>query len=368
MRVVYVISDINKALSFEWISLSLKSRFQLSFILIGQESSAFAVFLKKHSIRFYEVANHQSRFKKWLAVFRILRQEKPTAVHTHLWQANLIGLSASWLLRIKKRIYTRHHATVHYQEHPSGRKWDLLCNFLATEVIAISENIREILIRWDKANPKKIKLIYHGFDIDYFANVSSERVNALRAKHGLREGDFPVIGVISRYMEWKGIQYVITAFQKILSQFPAAKLILANAHGSYELQIRKLLTSLPPLAFIEIQFEEDLAALYKVFNVFVHVPVDPNVEAFGQTYIESLASGVPSIFTRSGVAREFISHNYNAWVVDFKNSDQIATGIAKILRDKSYHQTLTANGLKSIQKFSLDTHILALERLYKGHQ
>jgi glycosyltransferase involved in cell wall biosynthesis len=366
-KVVYVISDINKALSFEWVSLGLKSRFDLSFILITKMNSEFALFLKGNSLRFYEIADHQTRLKKWLAVFRILQHEKPAVVHTHLWQANLLGLSASWLLRIKKRIYTRHHATVHYHEHPTGRKWDILCNFLATDIIAISENIREILLHWDKANPKKVKLIYHGFDFHYFAHVSGQRMALLEAKYGLPEKDFPVIGVISRYMEWKGVQYIISAFQKILDQFPTAKLILANAHGSYENEIRKQLTSLPHQSFIEIQFEEDLAALYAMFDVFVHVPVDPTVEAFGQTYIESLASGIPSIFTLSGIAREFVSHNYNAWVVDFKNSDQIVTGVTKILLDKNYRQMLKTNGLKSLQKFSLEASVLALEKLYQVH-
>lgn len=300
-----------------------------------------------------------------MSVFRILHREKPAVVHTHLWQANLLGLSASWLLRIKKRIYTRHHATVHYHEHPSGRKWDLACNFFSTEIVAISQNVREILTLWDKANPKKIKLIYHGFELDYFASVSNERVNALRAKQKLQANDAPIIGVISRYMEWKGIQYIIPAFRKILNQFPNAKLILANAHGSYQAEIKQLLSSLPPRSFIEIRFEEDLAALYKIFDIFVHVPTDAHVEAFGQTYIESLASGIPSVFTLSGIAKEFVSRNYNAWVADFKNSDQIAMGIEKILGDKNYRQTLSSNGLKSIQQFSLDTHILALERLYK---
>jgi glycosyltransferase involved in cell wall biosynthesis len=366
-RIVCIISDIDKALSFEWIAQNLKSKFDLRFILIAKEGSEFSYFLKRHSIRFYEVGNHESRIRKWWLVLRILQGERPSIVHTHLWQANLLGLSASWLLRIKKRIYTRHHATVHYQEHPSGRKWDLLCNFLATEIIAISENISEILIRWDKANPKKIKLIYHGFDFDYFNNVSNRQTNALRAKQNLQKNDSPVIGVISRYMEWKGIQYIIPAFQKVLIQFPAAKLILANAHGSYKAEIKQLLTSLPPQSFVEIQFEEDLAALYKIFDVFVHVPIGPHVEAFGQTYIESLASGVPSVFTLSGIAREFVEHDFNAWVVDYKNSDQIAAGITKVLVDKNYRQMLSVNGLKSVQKFSLETHILALERLYKEH-
>jgi glycosyltransferase involved in cell wall biosynthesis len=88
------------------------------------------------------------------------------------------------------------------------------------------------------------------------------------------------------------------------------------------------------------------------------------VEAFGQTYIEALISKIPSVFTLSGIAREFVTHQHNAWVVDFKNSDQIVEGIMEIITNKELRERLIRNGETSIQKFSLDSHILALEKLY----
>lgn len=365
-KIVYIISDIDKALAFEWMATGLKDKYNLSFVLIGKTGSRFLGFLKLNNIFFYEVSDQHfpSTIGKWIKVLALLKQEKPDIVHTHLWRANLLGLSASWILRIKKRIYTRHHATVHYHEYPSGRKWDRICNALATNIIAISENTRTILVEWDKADAQKITVIHHGFDFDYFNSVTQERIDGLRAKWKIEPTDYPVVGVISRYLKWKGIQYIITAFDEIRKQFPMAKLVLANAKGNYDGPIKTLLVSLPPGSFVEIDFEEDLAALYRLFDVFIHVPIDSNVEAFGQTYVESLLVQVPSIFTLSGVAREFVKHEFNAWVVDFKRSDQIAQGILKILEDKDLNKLLRANGHFSIQQFSLHQHILELEKLY----
>lgn len=365
-KITYIVSDIDKALAFEWIALRLQKKFDLSFILIGKEESKLSFFLRNNSIRFYEVGNlnYPTRIRKWVQVLSILRQEKPAIIHTHLWEANLIGLSAAWLLRIEQRIYTRHHALIHYEEFPSGRKWDVLCNLLATHVVAISKNIEEILIHWDKAKVNKIRLIHHGFDFGYFNPVSSERIENLRAKYHLFGGDFPVVGVISRYMQWKGVHYTVSSFQKIREQFPTAKLVLANAHGEYESTIKEMLKSLPVDSFIEIRFEDDLAALYHLFDVFIHVPVDPHVEAFGQTYIEALIARVPSVFTLSGVAPEFIKHKHNAWVVDFKSSDQITQGVIEIITNKKLAEKLKEEGTTSIQQFSLDKFILALENLY----
>jgi glycosyltransferase involved in cell wall biosynthesis len=365
-KITYIISDIDKALAFEWVAMGLKEKFDLSFILIGKAESKFSFFLKEHSIRYCEINDQEfpSRIQKWIQLFWILKREKPNIVHTHLWNANLLGLSSAWVLGIKQRIYTRHHATTHYREFPSGRKWDVLCNTLATHIVAISKNVEEILIEWDKADAKKIRLIHHGFDLTYFKSITPTRVEALRTKYALTKNTSPVIGVISRYMQWKGIQYILPAFKKIREEYPNAKLVLANAHGNYASIIKKSLQSLPVGSFIEIKFEEDLAALYRIFDVFVHVPIDAHAEAFGQTYVEALVTRTPSVFTLSGIAREYIVHKQNAWVVDFQNSDQIVEGINALLNDKTLREQLKQQGEGSVQQFSLEGYILALEKLY----
>ena len=365
-KLIYIISDVDKAVSFEWIALRLKEKYDLMFVLIGNKNSALKTWLTREQIRVQEISNSNPMIKQWIKLFVILYKENPRIIHTHLWMANLLGLSTAWTLRIKKRIFTRHHATIHYDEHPSGRKWERLCNYLATDIIAISKNTQSILIDRDKASPGKVKLIPHGFDLNYFTNVSSERINILKVKYDIERHGSPVIGIIARYMKWKGVQYVIEAFKSILKKHPSALLILANAQGNYADQIKKQLASLPPDSFKEILFEEDLAALYKVFDIYVHVPVDAQSEAFGQTYVEALASGIPSVFTLSGIAQEFISHKINAWVVDFRNSEQIAEGILEIHSNAELRDHLKIYGSSSIKGFTIDNHMVALEELYNN--
>jgi len=365
-KIVYIISDIDKALAFEWTAVRLRDKFDLCFILLEKDESKFSFFLKNQSVRYYEISDKQypSRLRKWIRLLLILMKEKPKTIHTHLWNANILGLSAAWLLRIKQRVFTRHHATTHYREFPSGRKWDVLCNRLATDIVAISRNIEKILTNWDKADPDKIHLIHHGFDFDYFKLVEINRVKTLRTKYNILSHDFPVVGVISRYMQWKGVQHIIQAFQKIREQYPTAKLLLANAQGNYQEPIKSLLSTLPTGSFVEIIFEEDLAALYQLFNVFVHVPVDSYVEAFGQTYVEALASGIPSIFTLSGVAPEFIVNEENALVVPFRDSESIYQALLRILNDVELRNRLMASGRQSAKQFPLSKMTEQLSQLY----
>jgi glycosyltransferase involved in cell wall biosynthesis len=364
-KIVYIVSDIDKSLSFEWLVQRLKKHWNLSFILIGPAQSQLSLFLAEESIPYCEISDTQfsTWVSKWLKIFGLLLSLRPDVVHTHLWRANLLGLSASWILRIKKRIYTRHHALVHYREFKKGRTGDLLCNFWATSIIAISKNIQNILVERDKADVQKIEVIHHGFDLNYFKEVADNRVQSLKSKYQLGEFEL-IVGVIARYQEWKGIQYIIPAFKKMLNDYPQSHLVLANANGGFKSQIQTALNSLPKGKFTEISFESDLAALYKIFTIYIHTPVDSESEAFGQTYVEALAAGIPSVFTLSGIATEFITHEKNALVAEFVDSDSIFVSMKRMLSDETLRQRLITNGRESVEKFSLERMVIALENLY----
>ncbi|SHG87275.1 Glycosyltransferase involved in cell wall bisynthesis [Chryseolinea serpens] len=364
-KIVYIVSDVEKSLAFEWMAAHFNSRAELFFLLIGKRQTALISFLEQTGVRYQVVADEDgaSFFRKWLAVLSLLRRERPHVVHAHLWRAQLMGMTAAWLLRVPKRIFTRHHAALHHEVYPTGLKWDKLCNRLATGIVAISQNVQNILTQWEGAAPAKIHLIHHGFDLAYFAQPDPQAVASLRQRHGVPPRR-PVIGVIARYLELKGIPYVVEAFKTIRKEFPEAFLILANAHGVYAPVIKKSLADVPAEAYKEVIFENDLASLYAVMDIFVHVPTGPHVEAFGQTYVEALAAGVPAVFTLSGVAPEFIVDRKNACVVAFRNAGDIASAISNIWQNDALRENLVTEGKRSVQPFSLENMLHKLETLY----
>jgi glycosyltransferase involved in cell wall biosynthesis len=195
--------------------------------------------------------------------------------------------------------------------------------------------------------------------------VPTGEIESLTKKYN-PNGRRPVIGVIARYVHWKGLQYIIPAFESVLQQYPNAYLLLANAKsGSYKMEVDRLLSTLPADSYFEIEFENNLFALYRLFDVYVHTPIDPELEAFGQTYVEALAAGVPSVFTLSGIAKEFIQHGMNALVVDFKNAEQIHQSMIRILEDDKLRNALTTQGRTDVEKkFSIAQQITSLESLY----
>jgi glycosyltransferase involved in cell wall biosynthesis len=107
--------------------------------------------------------------------------------------------------------------------------------------------------------------------------------------------------------------------------------------------------------------------LFKLFDVFVHVPIDKEIEAFGQIYVEALAVGIPSIFTISGIAADFIQDKKNALVVDYHSSKQIYDSLVELLANKELCNTLVQNGKHDLETyFSLPLMIQHLETIYSA--
>jgi glycosyltransferase involved in cell wall biosynthesis len=284
-------------------------------------------------------------------------------IHTHLADASMIGMVAAKIMGVRKRVYTRHGGTQkHYFD--KGKKWDIAIQAMASHIIATCENVKEVLMEENKVPAKKITIINLAFETNRFYNPRLEIVKELKQKYN-PNNRYPVIGVISRWVGYKGIQYIIPAFKEVLREYPNALLLLINARGNYQREIRTLLADLNPEQIREVEFESNIYELYQVFDIFVHVPIGKHYEAFGQIYIEALAAGIPSVFTIAGIAAEFIRHEDNALVADYKNSEGIRDSILRILKNPVLKDRLIQNGKESVRgKFEFDRYIKSLEEFY----
>lgn len=367
-KIIYIISNINKSLAFEWVAQYLDhAKYDLVFILLNQSDSVLEKHLQSINVRVYRVhyAGKGNAISAFFKTYAILKKERANVVHAHLIEACLIGLLAAYVAGVKKRIHTRHNSTFHHLFFPRAVWYDKLINFLSTDIVAISDVVKKVLVKQEGVALSKIHMIHHGFVFEDPETISKERVNTLRNKYGLSIQESPVIGVISRFIKWKGIQYIITAFVEVLKKHNNAVLLLANAKGPYEKELHKLLKALPENSYRIIPFEEDVFALYKLMDVFVHVPINYDIEAFGQTYVEALSLEVPSVFTLSGIANEFITDKENALVVDYENSNQIFSAINLLLNDRELAVKLATKGKEHVlDKFDIKNTIKLLQEMY----
>src|SRR5690554_5109082 len=367
MKITIVVFGIDKALEFEWLISEIDtSQFELSFISIhSKEETSLKKHCEDNQVPFYHIP-YNSKKDILGAIFKTrktIKRIKPTIVHSHIFEGGLIGVTAAWLAGIKNRVYTRHYSDFHHVYHPNGLKYDKWINKKSTHIVAVSEVVKEILIKKEQVAHHKVSVVHHGIQLDREGVEINQRSLLIKNRYNIPKNK-KVIGVVSRYTYWKGVQDIIPAFKKLNGENSNLHLVLANAKGDYKNEIETLLQTLPSDSFTEILFEQDNEALFKVFDVFVHVPISREAEAFGQIYIEALKFGVPSVFTLSGVANEFIKDEENALVVEHENTTAIQTAVERLLKNDKLRENLIENGRKSVEGFTTMKKTKALEDLY----
>ena len=69
-KIVYIVSDIEKSLAFEWTARELSKNHDLFFLLIGKNNTPFSKFLTESQIEYTVVDDKviPSFFRKWIKV------------------------------------------------------------------------------------------------------------------------------------------------------------------------------------------------------------------------------------------------------------------------------------------------------------
>ena len=174
-----------------------------------------------------------------------------------------------------------------------------------------------------------------------------------------------MIGVIARWVEWKGVQYIIPAVTRLLSDYPDLLLLLFNTIGDYGDELRALLSKLPERNYRTVKFEAMNEALYQVFDVFVHVPVDEYAETSGFIYSEALAAGAPSVFSLSGIATGLAEHLKHCYVVPHRSADAVYKGLRTLIDDPDLARRVGESGRDLLPpEMWPERYVRSLEQLY----
>lgn len=369
VKVLYIISFIDKALIYEWQSIRLMDspEVDVKFVLMNPEPLSLSKYLREQNIPYIDIKYRGSK-DLWRVIpqlYKIIRNEKPDVVNTNLIDASFAGQIAAYFARTPYRIHSRHYSDLHHRYHRHALMYDKIMNRISSRIVVATNMVKGILTEKEGVAKDKISVVPYGFDLKAFTDVDQERIENLRKKY-IPEGKGPVIGVISRFTHWKGIHYIIPAYRKILTEFPNAYILLANANGDYKTELMAMLNDLPEGSWGTISYEKDSPALYKLFDIFIHVPIDYDVEAYGQIYVETLAAKIPAIFTLSGIAHDFAENEDNCLIVPYKDEEAIAKAAIKLLNDESLREKISANGLKlALERFDIQRMVDDMIKIFK---
>jgi glycosyltransferase involved in cell wall biosynthesis len=361
--ITYLISDTPKSIMFEQLFIELINR-EIIFktvLILNEKNSNLKSFCLLNNIECDEIIA-KNRIKRIVLVLKYFRKNKSNIVHTHFFESGLIGGLVTWLLRVPKRIYTRHHGDEHLFEYPKGLKFDKLINFFHTDIICLSNSHYEQIKKTE--NPKaNIHLLMNIFN-PLCINISNEQKSHIKKKYFIDERKFNIL-VNARWTKPKGIKEIIIGFKEFIIENPHSKIWFFNASGDYQNEIINYLKLLPDEFYERVIFEENILAVYPNMNAFIHVPQRPTYESFGLVYIEAMSFGLPCVFTKSGIAMEVLVEEENSIIVPYNSPLKIKEALERIYNDVNFTENIKENAKKIVNIFSSENHVNNLLEIYK---
>lgn len=254
---------------------------------------------------------------------RIVREERPDAVHLHSSKAGMVGR-----LAVRSRIPTM------FQPHG----WSFLAGGRATSTAALwwerygarwtdqlicvgdgeAQAGREAGIRGP------VTVVPNGVDLDRFVEVDDDQRREVRSGLGL--ADVPTAVCVGRLSPQKGQHHLLDAWARVLRAVPDAQLVLVG-DGPDERDLRRRAESLSGVRFVGVR--SDVPAWLAAADVVV---LPSAYEGAALAPMEAMACGRSVIATRVGGIEENLPFECGE-LVPPGDVGALATAVARRLLD-----------------------------------
>ena len=276
-------------------------------------------------------------------LYRTMRRERFTIVHTHTPKAGLLGQLAARLAGVPIIVNTVHGFYFHEHMSARARRFYITMEKIAAwcSHLILSQNAEDIqtALKEGICRPGKIQLLGNGIDLTQF-DPACERANI----PGIPD-DAPVVGFVGRLAaRRKGFLDFLAAAKQIAARLPAARFLIAgdadagkpdavepSAAADYGIADRCI--------FLGQRANAELPPLYKRMNVLVLPSI---FEGVPRVVMEASAMGIPCVVTDVKGNREAVTHERNGLLVPFGDVPALTAAILRILTEPATAQRMSA--------------------------
>lgn len=291
---------------------------------------------------------------------RELAESRFQIVQTHLLESGIVGLIAARLAGTPVTIFTGHHShEVPLQRSLKLRVLDSICSrWLAHCVLAPSEQVRQVYLRWEGVPEWKIEVLPYGFDLSLWPGDNAIRTR-LRAELGL-DGK-AVFGAVGRLYWIKNYEVLLRALGN-MRPLPRDLALVIVGEGSERQNLESLTKQLGLTEHVQFLGQRsDIPDIMSAIDVFVHPSLG---EAFCQVTAEAMASGRPLISSRVGGPAEMVEDGVNGYLVEPGDIDGLTKALERMLANRRSWPEMGEAARRTARRYSIDSVIPAYEELY----
>jgi glycosyltransferase involved in cell wall biosynthesis len=286
--------------------------------------------------------------RAFVALYRIMRREKFSIVHTHTAKPDLFGQMAARLAGVPIVLSTLHGFYFHEHMPAHWRRFYILLARIGASCsdVILSQNSEDMhTARVENMAPDKLRFLGNGIDLTSFDphRVDRRAVRAAAGELGLRPGQ-PVVGFVGRLVRDKGLLELFEATRRVVRHLPQTRLLVVGPEDPDKvdrLAVDAAAAAGVADACVFAGYRSDMPVLYALMDVLV---LPSHREAFPRAPMEAGAMGVPCVVTDVRGCREVVEHGRNGLIVPLGSARELAQAILAVLRDRRLAERLGAEG------------------------
>lgn len=270
-------------------------------------------------------------------LIRLMKQERPDVVHTHLSVIKYVGLAAK-LAGVKKQVHTVHSVAYEEAEGPLQKITNMLYFGSGWSVpVSLSPEIQKTILDLYGLTPEQVPVIYNGVDLsrcipkeDY---GTGETVNILH---------------VGRFDVPKNHPGLLRAFQKLHREFPYCRLHLVG-DGDSRPEMEALAKDLGIADAVTFHgMQSNVYPYLHDADIFV---LPSLYEGIPMTIIEAMGTGLPIAASRVGGIPGLLGDGESGMLISDED-DAIAEALKTLVLDRELREKLGRQAKKNSARFS----------------
>lgn len=242
---------------------------------------------------------------------------------------------------------------------PTGSRWgsmerlfntftsqlDSLALKRSAKILALSSELAYIIRKLYAIPENKLVIIPNGVDTNEFECNSKD--SNVREKLGLQSKKVLLyMGSVEPPYRKEGVKFLMRAMPKAISQVPELTfMIVGSMSKGVSEELHSLASSLSiekNMVFVETVPHEEMPLYILASDVCIG-PLCSSLETYGSTprkVLEYMACGKPVIVSRGGVSSDMIENLRTGIVVNYGDSDELASRTVELLQNSKLAETI----------------------------
>ena len=288
-----------------------------------------------------------SGIRESVRIIRWMRAQRFDILQSFFTDANIIGPLLGRAAGIRCILTSRRN--LNYAMTRSQLFAQRLANYFTTSIVANCEAVRKLVGEMERVPARKMHVVYNGIDLQSFTPCPQTHA-AVRSELGVLPGEV-LIGCVSAVRHIKGVDYFVSAAQRVARTVPFAKFCVVGDGADFE-RLRGITQDDPVLEkrFLWIGAREDVRPYLRAFDVAVLPSLS---EGFSNSILEYMAVGLPVIATEVGGNREALEDGAGL-LVPPADEGALASAMERLLSHSSERMNMGFRAAERVRRWDID--------------